>query len=347
MVKKRCFCNSLPNECYALSCPERVRFQGIISPSNVPVQVKRRQISVGSSLRARSLDSAQLSLLREPGAQPNWSSRSSGHHRGETQTGPRQTATANQVAAAMTGERFTASSRPGSRLASGLGEASDTLQNTACPLAQRAQDCFSWRAFGRTPGSAPHLTPASFGENARLRLSPHCPPPWGECQAPPLPTLPASLGRTPGSASPHPARLPGENARLRLSPPCPPPWGERQAPPLPSLPASLGRTPGSAPPLTARLPGENARLCPSPHCPLGDTHSTDVSSLHCPFQTVGCLWEGPSTALSVAEQDPLLGNRLRIMTTAMAALLRAALPAVCYSVAPEPSPRPLTSQSQA
>ena len=301
MVKKRCFCNSLPNECYALSCPERVRFQGIISPSNVPVQVKRRQISVGSSLRARSLDSAQLSLLREPGAQPNWSSRSSGHHRGETQTGPRQTATANQVAAAMTGERFTASSRPGSRLASGLGEASDTLQNTACPLAQRAQDCFSWRAFGRTPGSAPHLTPASFGENARLRLSPHCPPPWGECQAPPLPTLPASLGRTPGSA----------------------------------------------PPLTARLPGENARLCPSPHCPLGDTHSTDVSSLHCPFQTVGCLWEGPSTALSVAEQDPLLGNRLRIMTTAMAALLRAALPAVCYSVAPEPSPRPLTSQSQA
>ena len=301
MVKKRCFCNSLPNECYALSCPERVRFQGIISPSNVPVQVKRRQISVGSSLRARSLDSAQLSLLREPGAQPNWSSRSSGHHRGETQTGPRQTATANQVAAAMTGERFTASSRPGSRLASGLGEASDTLQNTACPLAQRAQDCFSWRAFGRTPGSAPHLTPASFGENARLRLSPPCPPPWGECQAPPLPTLPASLGRTPGSA----------------------------------------------PPLTARLPGENARLCPSPHCPLGDTHSTDVSSLHCPFQTVGCLWEGPSTALSVAEQDPLLGNRLRIMTTAMAALLRAALPAVCYSVAPEPSPRPLTSQSQA
>ena len=237
MVKKRCFCNSLPNECYALSCPERVRFQGIISPSNVPVQVKRRQISVGSSLRARSLDSAQLSLLREPGAQPNWSSRSSGHHRGETQTGPRQTATANQVAAAMTGERFTASSRPGSRLASGLGEASDTLQNTACPLAQRAQDCFSWRAFGRTPGSAPHLTPASFGENARLRLSPHCPPPWGECQAPPLPTRPASLGRPPGSASPLPARLPGETARLRPSPHCPPPWGECQALPLPSLPS--------------------------------------------------------------------------------------------------------------
>ena len=110
---------------------------------------------------------------------------------------------------------------------------------------------------------------------------------------------------------------------------------------------ALGRTLGSASPLTARLAGENARLRPSPHCPPGDTHSPVVSSLHCPFQTVGCLWEGPSTALSVAEQDPLPGNRLRIMTTAMAALLRAALPAICYSVAPEPSPRPLTSQSQA
>ena len=108
-----------------------------------------------------------------------------------------------------------------------------------------------------------------------------------------------------------------------------------------------GRTLDSASPLTAHLAGENARLRPSPHCPPGDTHSTVVSSLHCPFQTIGCLWEGPSTALSVAEQDPLLGNRLRIMTTAMAALLRAALPAICYSVAPEPSPRPLTSQSQA
>lgn len=37
--------------------------------------------------------------------------------------------------------------------------------------------------------------------------------------------------------------------------------------------------------------------------------------------------EGPSAALSVAEQDPLLRNRLKVMTTAMAALLRAALPA--------------------
>ena len=34
----------------------------------------------------------------------------------------------------MSGERFTASSRPGSRLESGLGEASDALQNTAPSL---------------------------------------------------------------------------------------------------------------------------------------------------------------------------------------------------------------------
>lgn len=136
-----------------------------------------------------------------------------------------------------------------------------------------------------------------------------------------------------------PGSFPTLNARLTR--------GERQAPPLTSFPASpaenarlrpsthspprLGRTPGSDPPLTARLA----------------TSTPQSQSLHCPFRTVGCLWAGPSAAPSVAEQDPLLGNRLRIMTTAMAALLRAALTALCYSVAPEPSPRPLTSQSQA
>ena len=38
-------------------------------PCEVQVLAKRMQVSVGSSLRARSPDPAQLSLLREPGAQ--------------------------------------------------------------------------------------------------------------------------------------------------------------------------------------------------------------------------------------------------------------------------------------
>ena len=42
-----------------------------LSPSRVSVLAKRRQISVGSSLRARFPDSAQLSSLKEPGTQPN------------------------------------------------------------------------------------------------------------------------------------------------------------------------------------------------------------------------------------------------------------------------------------
>ena len=92
--------------------------------------------------------------------------------------GPRQTATADQVVVVMTGERFTASSRPGSRLASGLGEASDTLQNTAPGL--------SSGPVGPGP-----LELEGLGENARLRLSTHCPPRWGECQVPPLPSLPS------------------------------------------------------------------------------------------------------------------------------------------------------------
>ena len=42
-----------------------------LSPSKVPVLAKKMQILVGSSLRARFPDPAQLSSLREPGGQPN------------------------------------------------------------------------------------------------------------------------------------------------------------------------------------------------------------------------------------------------------------------------------------
>ena len=45
-----------------------------LSPSRVLVLGKRRQISAGGSRRARSPDSAQLSLLRGPGLRSSWSS---------------------------------------------------------------------------------------------------------------------------------------------------------------------------------------------------------------------------------------------------------------------------------
>ena len=54
-------------------------------PSKVPILVARRQLSAGSFLRARSPDPAQLSLLEEAGAQPNWPSGSSGYPKARRQ----------------------------------------------------------------------------------------------------------------------------------------------------------------------------------------------------------------------------------------------------------------------
>ena len=57
-------------------CPDK-KEQGPkaqLSLSKVPVLAKRRQISGGSSLRARFPHPAQLSSSREPGTQPNWPS---------------------------------------------------------------------------------------------------------------------------------------------------------------------------------------------------------------------------------------------------------------------------------
>ena len=48
-----------------------------LSPANVSVLAKRRQIAVGSSFKARFPRLAPLSSLREPGTQPNWPSVSS------------------------------------------------------------------------------------------------------------------------------------------------------------------------------------------------------------------------------------------------------------------------------
>ena len=49
-----------------------------LSPSKISGLAKRRQISVGGSFRARFPHPAQLSSLRELGAQLNWPSVSSG-----------------------------------------------------------------------------------------------------------------------------------------------------------------------------------------------------------------------------------------------------------------------------
>ena len=57
-----------------------------LSPSKVPALAKRRQISVGSSFRARYPHPAHLSCLREPGIQLNWPSVSSDYPHGETRS---------------------------------------------------------------------------------------------------------------------------------------------------------------------------------------------------------------------------------------------------------------------
>ena len=57
-----------------------------LSLFKVPVLTKRRQISVGSSFRAKFPHPAQLSPLREPGIQPNWPSVSLGYPKEETRS---------------------------------------------------------------------------------------------------------------------------------------------------------------------------------------------------------------------------------------------------------------------
>ena len=67
---------------YSLSWQEKQGPKAQLSPSKVLILAKRRQVSVGSSLSARSPHRAQLSSLKEPGAQPSWPSGSSGHSEG-------------------------------------------------------------------------------------------------------------------------------------------------------------------------------------------------------------------------------------------------------------------------
>ena len=87
-----------------------------------PVLAKRRQISAGSSFRARFPCPAQLSSPREPGIQPNWPSVCSGHPDGETgslRLQLTQMATAVRLQRQRWGWGFTAASRAEPRLVEG------------------------------------------------------------------------------------------------------------------------------------------------------------------------------------------------------------------------------------
>ena len=79
--------NDVPINLYqkkVMLCPEKKGKspKAQLLPSKVPVLAKRRQISVGSYFKARFPHPSQLSSLKEPGIQPDWSSVSSGHQNG-------------------------------------------------------------------------------------------------------------------------------------------------------------------------------------------------------------------------------------------------------------------------
>ena len=68
--------NNVPINLYWINvilCPygKEQRPKAQLPPSKVPALAKRRQISVGSSFRARFPHPAQLSSLREPCTQPS------------------------------------------------------------------------------------------------------------------------------------------------------------------------------------------------------------------------------------------------------------------------------------
>ena len=122
-----------------------------------PVLAKRRQISGGSSLRARFPHPAQLSSLREPGTQSNWPSVSSGHTKAEgglglTDGNPGRWPPPSGHRNGDEGEAA-AASRPGPKLAEGLSEGSGALQG-AVPSLSRASRSRAGPRLIRRPQSA-------------------------------------------------------------------------------------------------------------------------------------------------------------------------------------------------
>ena len=107
-------------------------------PSKVPVLAQRRQISVGSSFRARFPHPAQLSSLREPGTQPKWRLVFSGCPKRETRAHrlqPIETATAIRLQRQGQGR--------GSLLPQGLGQS-------------------YWRALVKGSGDLQHVVSSLF-----------------------------------------------------------------------------------------------------------------------------------------------------------------------------------------
>ena len=136
-----------------------------LSASKVPVLAERRRISVGSSFRARFPHPSQLSSLREPGIQPNWSSASSGGPKGETRShrsGRRPLLLGHRER--EQGEVH-CSSRPGPWLVGGLGEGSEALRicfpvcSQGPPAHLLAQGWVDWRVSRRRPESASSHSP--------------------------------------------------------------------------------------------------------------------------------------------------------------------------------------------
>ena len=135
-----------------------------LSPCEVQVLAKRKQVSVGSSLSARSPAPHPAVIpekARSPG--PNWPSGSLGHpnRRGWSQAD----CCCLWVTEAGMGKSFTAASRPGPGQRAALVRALEPCraQPPACspgpssahPL---ARGWVSWRVPGRKPGSASYLT---------------------------------------------------------------------------------------------------------------------------------------------------------------------------------------------
>ena len=123
-----------------------------LSASKVPVLAERRRISVGSSFRARFPHPSQLSSLREPGIQPNWSSASSGGPKGETRShrsGRRPLLLGHRER--EQGEVH-CSSRPGPWLVGGLGEGSGAFI-CASQSVPRAPQLTCWPKAGWAGGS--------------------------------------------------------------------------------------------------------------------------------------------------------------------------------------------------
>ena len=152
-----------------------------LSPCKVLVLAKRRQSSVGSSLRAGSPGSTQLSSLKKPGAQPSWLSGSSGHPKWETRSHRLRPSTLPLLLGCreQNGREGHCCRRPGLRLAGECGEGSEALQDSAlnlfsgAPAHLLAQGWVTWRAWKGRPGFTSDLILHLTTTAPLLSESPH------------------------------------------------------------------------------------------------------------------------------------------------------------------------------